>query len=181
MCHFDGCLSGDLFWDVSCAVKAYCVWLITCHHKPWVLLALQSHHRCYFSIILPFFFPFSPLPGSLWFLWFFTLCFSSCPSLSVCEFFQIGDSRVLRLEVSLNYLFYFIFSNLFFSVSSGLDDFSILKEPGPEIVLIMAGLMDCLWTMYIINNSGLCFLQSGVYDAQSVMMIHHRLSAFVIP
>ncbi len=41
MCHFECCWLfawGIFSWHVSCAVKAYCVWVITCHRKPWALL-----------------------------------------------------------------------------------------------------------------------------------------------
>lgn len=73
LCHFESCCLfawGIFSWHVSCAVKAYCVWVITCHCKPRALLTPQSCHCCCFSIALPLF-VFLPNPASL-------LSFSLC-------------------------------------------------------------------------------------------------------
>lgn len=107
------CLRGGsfFFWHVSCAVKAYCVWVITCHRKPWALLTPQSCHCCCVSIALPLFLS-NPCQPSLSPCVFSPSIFLIFSSLWVCVSSQKGDIRVLKL-VSLIFLFYVFFHLIF--------------------------------------------------------------------
>lgn len=104
---------GSFFWHVSCAVKAYCVWVITCHRKPWALLTPQSCHCCCFSIALPLLLS-NPCQPSFSPFVFSPSIFLIFSSLWVCVSCQKGDIRVLRL-VSLICLFYVFFQMSFSS------------------------------------------------------------------
>ncbi len=120
MCHFECCCLfawGIFSWHVSCAVKAYCVWVITCHRKPWALLTppitpllLLFHRSPTVFLSNPCQPCFSPFCLSSLSLSHFLLLFQSVSC-------QKGDSRVLRLVGSLICLFYLFiyFFSFYFS------------------------------------------------------------------
>lgn len=114
------CLRGDLFWHVSCAVKAYCVWVITCHCKPWALLTPQSLHCCCFSIALPLCLSLSPMPVlalSFWLLCpsdsHFLLCFETVSLVRKDHPHRAGAFFYLFLLLDYMYMIYFCDVNIF--------------------------------------------------------------------
>lgn len=118
MCHFECCCLfawGIFSWHVSCAVKAYCAWVITCHCKPRALLAPQSRRRRCFCIALPLFVclsnPCQPFFPSFVFL--LSLCFSFFVHLCILpeKWYQALEADVFFDRFILLYLFFhFIFA-----------------------------------------------------------------------
>lgn len=124
---------GDLFWHISCAVEAYCVWVITCHRKPWALLASQSHHCCCFSLCSHCFFL---TPATL----FLSYCLSLLPISHFLLCFECVN--LSRKVISGYWSWWFLWSVYFmyFFHFCSSQKHSTTKQPVEVFIKFLPGL-----------------------------------------